>query len=267
MILSGTEGAARLIAEEIAAATPGQRKQMVAAIDQIIEGEFQLTQPSQKSDGIGVIGQCALVLKAVGDENATLEAFGARLPQVASRVGFDAEQVVISALIQCRDPKAVETLADLGRLRLKQAKELGPPLGSAASASDEQKKFADNIVGSLGNVIVGLMLSANSSGRTVARELRDEFVKLIEGSPYQKEFSEGLERLDSYLGEARPRSHAPVVDRIPQAEQPQQSKPKIPATDTQPGQKQGAAGIGTVIVVASVSLMFFGWLIWFLRRK
>ncbi len=255
------------VREEIAAATPEQRRRLIAAICQVIEEEFNTPQASRKGDGIGVLGRCALALKNAGDESATIAAFGSRLTQV----GFNAEGAVISALIVCRDPKAVEALAALGRFRLKQVKELVPPLRSIASATDEQKRAADNIFDSLGDVIAGLTFGANSSGKPIAREFRDEIVKLIEGSPYQKEASKGLAEIDSYLREATEAlpsgSRTSVAGQTTHAKQFQQTKTERSAVVTLSTQKQGRSSITTAIAVVVVSLVIVGLLIWFLRKK
>ncbi len=192
-----TEMAHRDIAQEIAASTPEQRKQKIAAIVEVVDTAFRKSQPRSDNNDV-LIMVSADVLRAVSDEDAILAAFGSRLMQVGNR----AQPAVIGALSVCRSPKAAEMIAALARLRLQEAKALLRQLPSGNSVTDDQRRTANNIMDSLFYALEGLARSDSESRKALARELRDECFKLFEGSPYQKTIAEALKtEIDPLLHE------------------------------------------------------------------
>ncbi|MBI5821147.1 MAG: hypothetical protein HZA88_19425 [Verrucomicrobia bacterium] len=212
------------ITKEIRDADPDRRKKLLAAVVHITDGAFKTPEP--KSDAVwNLIVTCAHILEAVADDDATVAAFASRLDEV-----YDASRpAVIRALARCRDPRAVDALAEYARARLKEIS--SQPLEFPLTWTQEQKQAAgeENIYFLF--ALSGLAHSANPSGKAVARELRDKYVKLYDGSHLRDGALRALMefQIDPLLQDAS----------------------KIWITV--------AAGIGGVIVL--------GILIWFLRRK
>lgn len=266
--MQSVEMAHRVIAQEIAAATPEQREQLMTAIRFIIEEAFKTPLQARSRDDTGLIAGFSSVLEMVSDEDATLAAFGSRLTEV----GFDAEESVMSALVRCHDPKAVEAIADFARLRQGQLGQLLQQLPPRVSRSDEQKKTYWNTKLSWLVALQGLALSANPSGKPLARELRDEFVGQLAGKPYREEFRRDLAtELDPLLRVApqseRPRSGTPAVTPAKTPKQTSQPVTEKPATMTPPEQTQPSGSVALWIVGAITAMILLSVLIWFLQKK
>lgn len=189
------------IAREIIEADPAQRKKLIAAVVQVTTDAFNSPQPRSDTDGHRIVTS-AYVLRAVSDDEATLAAFGSHLTEVE----WPPMPPIIGALASCRDPRAVKALAGFARLRLKQISQW--PLESPPSWTDEQKRIACDSTLCFLCAVEGLANSANPSGKVVARELRDKFVKLYDGSSLRDEILHTLEtsfRIDPALrGIAQP---------------------------------------------------------------
>jgi hypothetical protein len=255
------------IIKEIITADPEQRKRLIAAVVQITTDAFNSPRPRSDADSHRIVTG-AYVLRAASDNNATLAAFGSRLTEVE----WPSFPPLIGALASCRDPRAVEAMADFARSRLK---EIEPwPLESPPAWTDEQKRIAADTTLCFLGAVRGLAGSANPSGKAIARELRDKFVKLYDGSRLRDEILHTLEKgfgIDPLLRETAKqpaqRERAPTATSSVMPKQPQQSKSKKPSSVPQSSQKQGQTGIGTAIAAVVLSLVILGVLIWFLRRK
>lgn len=261
--MMGTEGAPRVIVAEINAATPEQRQTLMIAIHQIVEDAFKATQPQSKDNGMFIAG-FADVLGSLSDEKAILELYGSRLTQI----DYDCEPSVLMAMAKCHDPQAVQAMADLAHLRLKQIKELLPQWQAMLSGTDKEKRAAEDMRISATFALMGLAMSVNASGKALARDLRDELIRLFEGSPYQKYVISSLaNRLDPLLHKASRSSHSDGVVSRPLPKQPQQSKFVTPAPMSVSDQARGASKMGMVIAAVVAGVVIVGFLIWFLRKK
>lgn len=255
------------IVPEIAAANPEQRRRMLAAVLQITNDAFKSPQPRSDVDGNLIVASAHLLMR-VSDDETTLAAFGSRLNDVE----WPSLSSVIGALTTCRDPRAVEAMADFARLRLKEISSW--PVGYAPNWTEEQKWIAGNRKVNFLVAVKGLANSANPSGKVIARELRDKFVKFYDGSQYRDAILRMLEtdiRIDPILRgtspSAVPKGSVPATTSSRFPKQPQQSKNAKPTSVTLPSEKQGSSGMGMAIAVAIVSVVLLGVLIWFLRRK
>jgi len=191
------------VARLVAAASPEQRQTMLAVIVSVVQD----TVKAPSLDGV-LMASCAHVLREASDDNATLAAFGDKL----GKLGFKIDSVAIHALSSCRDARAVEIMAEYARARMTEMKQWLP--GFPPSASDEQKRPWDDGAISCLETLKALATSANSSGKTVARKLRDEFLKLFDASPYREKLLQGLrEELDPLLQAASqtPSPWSPVL--------------------------------------------------------
>lgn len=255
------------IIKKIITADPKQRKRLIAAVVQITTDAFNSPQPRSEADSHRIVTS-AYVLRAVSDDEATLAAFRSRLTEVE----WPSMPPLIGALASCRDPRAVKALADFARSRLKEITQW--PLESPPTWTDEQKRIATDTTLCFLSAVEGLANSANASGKVVARELRDRFVKLYDGSRLRDKILHMLEtdfRIDSVLRDtAQPAlspGRAPNATSSLMPKQPQQSKSKKPASVPQPSEKQSGSKIEMAIAAAVVSVLVFGFLVWFLRRK
>ncbi|MFZ2640162.1 MAG: hypothetical protein WA117_04165 [Verrucomicrobiia bacterium] len=261
--MTGTEGAPRVIVAEINAATPEQRQTMMIAIHQIVEDAFKTAQPRSEQD-IDFIAGFASVLGYLPDEKTILELYGSRLTQI----DYDAEPFVLMAMAKCHDPQAVQAMADLARLRLKQIKELLPQWQAMLSGTDKEKRAVEDMRISATFALMGLATSVNASGKPLAREFRDELIRLFEGSPYQEYVISSLaNKLNPLLHKASRSGHSDGVVLPPPPKQPQQSRPVSPAPVSVSDQTRGASKMGMVIAAVVAGVVIFGFLIWLLRKK
>lgn len=260
-----SETAHREIAEEIARASPERRALMMRAIGQVIEDALAVPQPRSRTE-FCLVNVASGVLEHLSDEKAIMAAFGSRL----IGAGFEFELPMLIALSRCRDPKAVEVIAELGRLRLEEMRAWLPDLTKAANA--EQRRRQGDTVISLLHAMEALTFSKNSSGKDVARDLRNRFVKLIEHSPNRGKLLEYIEsRIDVGL-QSHPRGNI-SKDRggadtsMMPSEMAPRGKLDTSVTLTQSRQKQGRSSIGTAIAAVVAGVAILGLLIWFRRNK
>ncbi|MBI5817769.1 MAG: hypothetical protein HZA88_02190 [Verrucomicrobia bacterium] len=235
---------------------------MMVAIHQIVEDAFKTTQPRSEQDS-DFIGGFASVLDYLSDEKSILELYGSRLTQI----DYGPEPFVLMAMAKCHDPQAVQAMADLARLRLKQIRELLPQWQAMLSGTDKEKRAVEDMRISATFALMGLAMSVNASGKALAREFRDELIRLFEGSPYQKYVISSLaERLDPLLRETgRSGRSAGVVSR-PLPKQPQQSKSVTTTPVSVSDQTRGASKIGMAIAAVVAGVVIVGFLIRFLRK-
>jgi hypothetical protein len=256
------------IVQEIASATPEQRRQLVAAVLRIVEPALRAPQPWNDAN-FRRIGVSASALAAASDDDAILATFGSNL----SQVGFILEPSVILALSACRDPKAIEVMADLARLRFKEI-QLWLPGPPPPTITEDQKRMVNDAALSFLNAVRGLASSRSGSGKVIAQKFRDDFVRLYDKSPAREEILRALEGeigIDPLLrGTVDPvlsRVRASAAASPSSSEEPRSSKSEKPKPATHAGQEKSVTGIRAAIVPAIVSLVLLGLLIWFLRKK
>ena len=194
-------------AELIAAATPDLRKALLDAIVQIVRDVVSAPVPRSMEDNHRLVN-CAGALRAASDDDATLAAFTGNLNRLDV---WEVEHFAIEALSRCRNPRAVDLMGDLARARIKESRKWLPKL--SPSASEAERTAAVAKATSLFSAIQGLAMSTNRSGKVVARQLRDVFIKLFDGNPYREALLRDIEtELDPLLRAApqtvSPRSHA-----------------------------------------------------------
>lgn len=247
------------IAHYITAQTPEKRKELLDTLVQTVRHE--LDTPANKSESNSrVLEACASILKAVSNDGAILAAFGSGL----NRVGTGCDEAAIDALSSCSDPKAVEVMTDFARFRFKQIKPWLPE--PPPTITDDQKRVINDEALSFLYAVKGLASSRNDSGKAIAQTLRDEFVKLYDGSPHREEILRGLETdcgIDPLLREAA--QHPPPS--LPSSKRSQHSESEKPEPGTQPSRNEGVSSIGTAVAAVVASVVVLGSLIWFLRRK
>jgi len=254
------------IAQQIARSTPEERKKLLAAIVLLAQSAMN-TPPPRSSDDNYILDRCGWILREAADDSATLAAFGSDL----SRIGNPFVEVsVIEALSTCRDSKAVELMAQFGRARLKESKEWLP--GLLPSASKDETSTSGEKAKALFAAIQGLAKSANSTGKAIARELRDEFLRLFDGSPYRERMLEVLKAEIDPLLQAPPnsgpsRSPAPAAWPVAQSKQISQAKPEQPLPAIAPAQKAESASTARLVIAVVAVLGLVGLLLWFLRKK
>jgi len=260
------------VAKQISAATPEQRKAMLTAIVSIIRETVSKPWPTDRdpSDYTFTIARCAHVLREASDDGATLAAFGDNL----NRIGVNCDAFVIEALSCCRDPRAVEVIAGHARARIKAIKQCfvtkeikkwfpDPP---PSMTQDEIQTLGDQ-TRSFYSALKGLARSPNSFGRTVARELGEEFVKLYDGSPYRERVLQSL-RTDTGIDLVSPDvevspHHIPAAKPLPKRpllpeEREKTSEPEKPDLPT----LAWPLWLASAVVLGLVVL-----LLWFLRKK
>jgi hypothetical protein len=252
--------------QRIAATLPEPRKESLAAIVRIVRNEIDAPLKGNEMDTI-LLARCAHVLRAASDEDAIMGAFGSSL----LRIGAWTDSEAVAALSSCRDGKAVEAIAELAKLRFKQ---ISPHIPQPASAwTEDQRRELMDLECSFLYAVKGLAMSANSSGKAIARELRDKYVKLYDGSRYHEDVLRSLEAefgIDPLLRESsrsdgsRGRGLATALTSFRTTVQ---SKSKSPALMLPSSERRSASNVGAAIAVVIGSMVLLGFLIWFLRRK
>ncbi len=256
----------RPITKEINDADPEQRKRLLAAIVQITDEAFKTPEPKGYAI-LSLIVRSAHILEAVADDDATIAAFASHLGEVY----YASLPAVIRALSRCRDPRAVDALAEYARVRLKEIS--SGPLEFPPTWTEEQRLTATITTADFLFALSGLAHSANPFGKAIARELRDKYIKLYEGSRLFDGRLRALAEFDidpQLRGTAQPLISHGHTTAISSPGLPKQSSPfksaksePVPQSNRMPGTSKIwmaiAAGIGGVIVL--------GILIRFLRRK
>lgn len=255
--------------ERITSATPEHRKALLAAIVRIHQEAMDGAVRHEGPDGSRV-WVAAQLLRTASDDDSTLAAFRGSLNRIGGHDGEIHDEFAIDALSKCLDPRAVEIMAAFARIRLKEMKELVSKLSPAAS--DDVRRAANVKTSDFMSALIGLARSANSSGKAVARQLREEVVKDEGKLPYGARFLERLAiELDPLLKDvpqpALPRRGTPVAAQATKPKQLQQSKPEKPQTVTAIEQKQSSSSGTMLISGVLAALALLGVLIWFLRKK
>jgi len=196
-------------AELMGAATPALRNTLLEATAQLVPHVLDRPIPRSMEDN-HILVNCAGLLRAASDDNATLAAFAGNLDKLDTWV---VEHYAIEALASCRDSRAVEVMAALATTRIRESAEWLAEL--SPSASEEQRTAGIGKVTSLFSATRGLAMSANSSAKAIASRYREEFIRLFDGHPYREALLRDIEaELDPLLPgtppKLSPRSHAPL---------------------------------------------------------